>query len=145
MECLYPYNAKESENDTSLVFLLQTPKLLAWLTGDAGVDPESEIMARLAGVDVSALCQGRSVLLKVGHHGSKTSSGQEFIEFVQPDVAVISCGYHNSYGHPHAEVVERLAVFGAEVFRTDLQGAVLVEVKERRGVVVRGWRKEARK
>lgn len=145
MECLYPYHAKESDNDTSLVFLLQTPKLLAWLTGDAGIAPEAEIISRLGAVNMSALRNGKLVLLKVGHHGSKTSSSKEFIEYVQPDVAVISCGYHNSYGHPHAEVVERLAASGAEVFRTDLQGAILVEVKERRGVVARGWRKQAGK
>ncbi len=144
MECLYPYNAKESDNDTSLVFLLQTPKLLAWLTGDAGIAPEAEVMSRLDAVDMSALCAGKFVLLKVGHHGSKTSSGREFIEFVQPDAAVISCGYRNSYGHPHAEVVERLNASGAEVFRTDLQGAVVVEMKGRRGVVVRGWREVPR-
>ena len=142
MECLYPYHAKESDNDTSLVFLLQTPKLLAWLTGDAGTAPEADVISRLSTVDMDALCEDKYVLLKVGHHGSKTSSGREFIEFVKPDVAVISCGYHNSYGHPHAEVVERLAASGAEVFRTDLHGAVFVEIKERRGVVVRGWRKQ---
>ena len=141
MECLYPYHAKESDNDTSLVFLLQTPKLLVWLTGDAGIAPEAEIISCLGAVNMSALRKGKFVLLKVGHHGSKTSSSKEFIEYVQPDVAVISCGYHNSYGHPHAEVVERLAASGAEVFRTDLQGAILVEVKGRRGVVARGWRK----
>ncbi len=144
MECLYPYNAKKSDNDTSLVFLLQTPKLLAWLTGDAGIAPEAEMMSRLSAVDMSALRDDKFVLLKVGHHGSKTSSSREFIEYVQPDVAVISCGYHNSYGHPHAEVVERLDVSGAEVFRTDLHGAVLVKENGRRGVVVRGWRKQAR-
>lgn len=144
MECLYPYHAKESDNDTSLVFLLQTPKLLAWLTGDAGTAPEADVISRLGAVDMAALCGDKFVLLKVGHHGSKTSSSREFIEYVKPDVAVISCGYHNSYGHPHAEVVNRLAASGAEVFRTDLQGAVLVEVKERRDVVVRGWRKLVR-
>ena len=143
MECLYPYHAKESDNDTSLVFLLQTPKLLAWLTGDAGIAPEAEVVERLGSVDMGALFEDKFVLLKVGHHGSKTSSGETFISFVNPEVAVISCGYRNSYGHPHAEVVERLAASGAEVFRTDLQGAVLVEVKGRRGVVVRGWRKQA--
>lgn len=144
VECLYPYNAKESDNDTSLVFLLQTPKLLAWLTGDAGIAPETEIMAQLASVNMSSLYDGRTVLLKVGHHGSKTSSGEAFIEFVKPEIAVISCGYGNSYGHPHAEVVERLASSGAEVFRTDLQGAVVVSIGGCRGVIVRGWRKPVR-
>lgn len=142
MECLYPYHAKESDNDTSLVFLLQTPMLIAWLTGDAGTAPEEDVISRLNTVDMESLCEDKFVLLKVGHHGSKTSSGREFIEFVKPAAAVISCGYHNSYGHPHAEVVERLTSSGAEVFRTDLQGAILVETKGRRGVVVRGWRKQ---
>lgn len=144
-ECLSPYQAGESDNDTSLVFLLQTPNLLAWLTGDAGTASEADVISRLNSVDMDSLCKDKPVLLKVGHHGSKTSSGQEFIEFVQPDAAVISCGYHNSYGHPHDEVVERLVASGAEVFRTDLQGAISVEVKERRGVVVFGWRKSAQK
>ena len=144
IECIYPLNAKESDNDTSLVFLLQTPELFAWLTGDAGISSETEIMKRLAEVNMSALQDGKTVLLKVGHHGSKTSSGEAFIEFVKPQIAVISCGYQNSYGHPHAEVLEYLAASGTEVFRTDLQGAILVSPDNRQGVSVRGWRKQAR-
>lgn len=144
VECLYPYNAKKSDNDTSLVFLLQTPNLIAWLTGDAGIAPEAELVAGLASVNMSSLCEGKTVLLKVGHHGSKTSSGEEFIDFVKPEIAVISCGYHNSYGHPHKDVVERLSSYGAKVLRTDLQGAVVVKCRGRRGVVARGWRKQPR-
>jgi len=144
IECLYPTNAKESENDTSLVFLLQTPEVVAWLMGDAGITPEADIISRLGAVNMDALCEGKLVLLKVGHHGSQTSSGQEFLEFIQPDVAVISCGYRNSYGHPHAEVVKRLVASGAEVFRTDLQGAIVVELESSQGVLVRSWRKQAR-
>lgn len=145
MECLYPQAAKESENDTSLVFLLQTPELVAWLMGDAGIAPEAEIMAHLAAVNMEALCEGKLVLLKVGHHGSKTSSGQEFIDFVQPDIAVISCGFRNSYGHPHSGVVERLESAGAVIFRTDLQGAVVVELGRFDEPRVYDWRKEKRK
>ena len=128
IECLYPSNAKESENDTSLVLLLQTPQVVAWLMGDAGIAPEMEIMERLAAVKMDALNGGKVVVLKVGHHGSKTSSGEEFIDFVQPDISVISCGYQNSYGHPHASVVERLEMIGSRIFRTDLQGAIIVEM-----------------
>jgi len=128
LECLYPSNAKESENDTSLVFLLQTPKLLVWLMGDVGIAPEMEIMERLAAVKMDALNGGKLVVLKVGHHGSKTSSGEEFIDFIQPDISVISCGYQNSYGHPHVSVVERLENVESQVFRTDLQGAIMVEM-----------------
>ncbi len=144
IECVYPREAKESENDTSLVFLLQTPKLLVWLMGDAGIAPEADIMSRLAAVNMDTLSKGKTVLLKAGHHGSKTSSGTEFLNFVKPDIAVISCGYHNSYGHPHKEVVERFLASGAEVLRTDLQGAIVVEYSFFGELRVYGWRKRVR-
>jgi len=83
--------------------------------------------------------------LKVGHHGSKTSSGEAFLEFLQPDIAVISCGYHNIYGHPHKEVLDRLFTAGIRVFRTDLQGAVLVEPGKDNEVFARGWLENQRK
>lgn len=139
IECLYPSNAKESENDTSLVFLLQTPQVVAWLMGDAGIAPEAELMEYLAVVNVEAMSAGKIVVLKVGHHGSKTSSGEEFIEFVQPDISIISCGYENSYGHPHVSVVERLENVESQVFRTDLQGAVIVEMGKE--IKVHGYKK----
>lgn len=145
IECLYPRDARESENDTSLVFLLQTPMLLAWMMGDAGTASEAELMSKLATVNMDALRQGKTVLLKVGHHGSKTSSGEAFMNFVQPDYAVISCGYHNSYGHPHKEVVDRLLNTGVQVFRTDLQGAVVVKIGNFAKPEVRTWRKVERK
>lgn len=144
VECIYPWDAKESENDTSLVLLLQTPKLFAWLMGDAGIAPEAELMSRLTAVNMEALSAEKLVLLKVGHHGSKTSSGLAFVEFIRPDVSVISCGYHNTYGHPHGEVVERLLACGSEVFRTDLQGAIVVRLKSFDEPQVYGWRKTVR-
>ncbi len=136
IECLSPYQARQSENETSLVFLVQTPKLLAWLMGDAGADSEAAIMERLKNVDTEAVREGKLVLLKVGHHGSKTSSSEDFITFVQPDIAVISCGYQNSYGHPHNSVLERLLKVDCQVFRTDLQGAVAVKSGLREEIVV---------
>jgi len=145
VECIYPTAAKESENDTSLVFLLQTPSMLVWLMGDAGISPEKEIMQGLSAVNMEALRKDRTVLLKVGHHGSKTSSGEAFIKFLRPDIAVISCGYHNIYGHPHKEVSDRLAAAGTRVFRTDLQGAVLVEQGKNSEIRARGWLENQRK
>ncbi len=145
IECLSPSNAKESENDTSLVLLLQTPGLVAWLMGDAETGSEEKIMERLATVDMQGLCAGKLVLLKVGHHGSKTSSGKDFIQYVQPDIAVISCGYRNSYGHPHSEVLKRLEYAKSTVFRTDLQGAIVVELDSEKEIAVRGWLEKQRK
>jgi competence protein ComEC len=65
-------------------------------------------------------------VLKVGHHGSKTSSSEEFLEAVSPSVAVISAGFENSFGHPHPDVIARLAERHAAVLRTDLDGLVTV-------------------
>jgi competence protein ComEC len=63
-----------------------------------------------------------SDVLKIAHHGSKSSTNQLFLEKVNPDIAVISVGAKNSYGHPHQEVLERLSV--KQVFRTDLDGDI---------------------
>ena len=69
-----------------------------------------------------------SDILKVPHHGSQTSSSESFIAAVKPKVAVISCGKDNEYGHPHLVVLKTLFEYGAEIYRTDLQGTVMIEV-----------------
>jgi competence protein ComEC len=66
-------------------------------------------------------------VLKVGHHGSDTSSGYRFLYEVQPKYAVISVGKDNSYGHPHEEPLSRLRDAGVTLYRTDLLGAVVAE------------------
>lgn len=71
------------------------------------------------GIDISA------DVYKVAHHGSRSASTQEFLNAVHPKYAVISCGEGNSYGHPHAEVLNRLRSMGVEVFRTDEQGSII--------------------
>lgn len=135
LECLWPYSAGESENDTSLVCFLQTEHLVVWFMGDAGVEPEQKMLERLQrlGLDAKRMAEqtaGKLVVLKVGHHGSKTSSGESFIRFVSPDVAIISCGYKNRYGHPHASVLQLLEKQGSVVYRTDEVGAVSFELEE---------------
>ena len=70
-------------------------------------------------------CRGvDSDVLKVGHHGSKTSSVQEFLQAVSPDAAVIQAGRKNRYGHPNQEVLDRLSLVGAKIFRNDLDGDI---------------------
>ena len=71
-------------------------------------------------------------VLKVPHHGSRTSSTEEFLMAVQPVFAVISAGFENSYGHPHPTVVERLREHHAEVLRTDLDGLITIRTDGRR-------------
>lgn len=66
-------------------------------------------------------------VLKVAHHGSKTSSSESFLTATSPDIAVVSLGKNNSYGHPHAEVIERLKEHAKRILRTDLNGDVTIE------------------
>jgi beta-lactamase superfamily II metal-dependent hydrolase len=90
--------------DTSLLFM-----------GDA----EKEIEYRLVAEEGMGL---QSDILKVGHHGSKTSSAEVFLRAVWPEIAVISVGRKNRYGHPHQEVLDRLSAMGIQVLRTDVEG-----------------------
>jgi competence protein ComEC len=79
------------------------------------------------GIEAKLLAAGADLhadVLKVGHHGSRTSSTQAFLEAVSPSVALISAGYENSFGHPHPDVLERLSARHAAVLRTDLDGLV---------------------
>ena len=87
-------------------------------TGDLVAEQEQQVLAN--GTHVA------STVLKVGHHGSRTSSSQEFLTAVNPGWAVISCGYNNSFGHPHKEILNRLtSCTKAEILRTDQQGAIV--------------------
>ncbi len=147
LRCLSPLDAEKSENETSLVFLLESPEYSALLMGDAGIEAEGELLkngkikellreergkneADTLGDHTPILKAGHSdsrrLILKVGHHGSRTASSLEFLELVRPDVAVISCGHGNPYGHPHWSVVQTLEAVGAEVHRTDREGAVML-------------------
>ena len=104
-------------NNASAVIKITYGEVSALLTGDAEALSEREMLD--AGYDVSA------TLLKVGHHGSGTSSCKEFLEAVKPRLAVISCGKDNEYGHPHDSVLSRLSRIGARVYRTDELGTIV--------------------
>ena len=68
-------------------------------------------------------------ILKVAHHGSKYTTDEEFLNLINPKVALISCGVDNSYGHPHQELLDRLAQSGTNVYRTDISGYISVDVQ----------------
>ena len=68
----------------------------------------------------------QSTILKVGHHGSKTSTSSGFLQAVRPQYAVICVGKDNSYGHPTDEALSRLKVAGAEAYRTDEKGTIVI-------------------
>ena len=106
------------DNDRSVVVRVEYGDFSALLPGDAGEAVERRLVSEgVAPVDV----------LKVSHHGSRSASSAGFLARLRPTVAVISCGRNNHYGHPTREVLERLDAVGARVYRTDEEGAVLVE------------------
>ena len=104
-------------NQNSVVLKVTDGKVTFLLMGDAGLEAESAIMKD--GYDVNA------DILKVGHHGSRTSSGASFISAVSPAVSVIEVGAGNDYGHPHQETLERLQKV-SKVYRTDLDGTITI-------------------
>ena len=107
----------DNENDLSTIVMVYHGDNRFLFTGDAEYDEEQSLIN--GNYDLSA------DVLKLGHHGSKTSSCEEFLQAVNPEYAVISCGQDNPYGHPHESTLERLKRLNIKVFRTDEQGAVV--------------------
>jgi competence protein ComEC len=106
-------------NDDSVVVEILHGGVSFVFTGDIGSEVEETIASRFARVPVR--------ILKVPHHGSATSSSQHILDALRPDIAVISAGRGNPFGHPVASVLERYRNAGAAIYRTDLDGAVTVE------------------
>jgi len=106
-------------NNNCLVIRLVYQRARFLFTGDAEGEEEADMLA-------DPHCDLSADVLKVGHHGSRWSSTAAFLQAVHPSVGIISAGLHNTYGHPHAEVLERLRQIGAVIYRTDRQGAITV-------------------
>jgi competence protein ComEC len=107
-------------NNQSVVVKIVYGKTSLLLTGDAQLESENMMINRYRGF------MHRDIL-KCGHHGSKTSTGAEFIKLVQPKNAIISVGYKNQFKHPSPEALRRLRTVGIHISRTDQQGAVIFE------------------
>lgn len=117
---LAPGNGEyEETNDYSIVLKVVHKNTAFMFTGDAEALSEREIL------DYFGANFLKSDLLKAGHHGSTTSNTEEFVSAVSPKYAVFSCGYDNSYGHPHREVRELFEELGIEYTRTDYDGSVV--------------------
>ena len=112
------------KNNDSLVLRICYGRHSFLLTGDVERQIEREML--------NANELQHSDVLKVAHHGSRTSSTQEFLDAVSPAFAVISDGFENSYGHPHAAVIERLEQHHAAILRTDQQGLTTIRSDGRR-------------
>lgn len=109
MDVLFADEIADDNNDASIVLKITYDDISFLLTGDAGIHVEKMMIEN---VDVKA------TVLKVGHHGSNTSSSQKFFEAVQPEMAVLSYGQDNKYGHPHYEVTSGLQQLGSEIYGT---------------------------
>jgi competence protein ComEC len=112
------YTAAKLGNNDSMAFRVSFGSRSFLLTGDMERPMEAKLLAE-------GLAEHADVL-KVGHHGSKTSSIAPFLDAVSPEVAIVSAGYENSFGHPHPDVIKRLEARHAAILRTDLDGLVTV-------------------
>ena len=117
IEVLGPLREYKDFNNNSIVLKVNAGETAFLFTGDAEETAEKDILQ--ADYDLQA------DVLKVGHHGSSTSSSQAFLQAVKPKYAVISVGVGNSYHHPEEEALQRLQSIGAEIYRTDLQGNIV--------------------
>ena len=115
-----PMNVQADINEQGLTVLAEIGDFSALLIGDMGEDSERALLRREKLSEVE--------LLVVGHHGASTSSGEEFLNVIKPELAVISVGEYNRYGHPGEDVLQRLENVGAEIYRTDLHGTVVVDI-----------------
>ena len=126
LTCVGPMGSEyDNLNDYSLVARLDVGGSSFLFTGDCEAECEQEMIDAGMDLDVD--------VLKVGHHGSSTSSSEAFLDAVSPEVAVISCGADNEYGHPHDETLEKLNAVGCDVLRTDLNGDITISTDGKNG------------
>ena len=109
----------DNENDNSNVIYTELNGYKFMFMGDASTNTEKEILSKYNLPDID--------VLKVGHHGSKTSSSKEFIDKINPEHSIISVGKNNRYGHPNKEVLENLN--NSKTYRTDEEGSIMFKIK----------------
>ena len=109
----------DNENDNSNVIYTELNGYKFMFMGDASITTEKEILSKYNLPDID--------ILKVGHHGSKTSSNKEFIDEINPKYSIISVGKNNRYGHPNKEVLDNLK--DSKIYRTDEDGSIMFKIK----------------
>ena len=121
LDNLYFLQTKEydNENDNSNVIYTELNGYKFMFMGDASITSEKAILNKYKLPDID--------VLKVGHHGSKTSSSKDFINEINPKYSIISVGKNNRYGHPNKEVIENLN--NSKIYRTDKDGSILFKIK----------------
>ena len=119
---LYFLQTKEydNENDNSNVIYIELDGYKFMFMGDSGIEKEKDILDKYNISDID--------VLKVGHHGSKTSSDKKFIDEIKPKYSIISVGKNNRYGHPNKEVLDTLN--DSKIYRTDQDGSIMFKIKK---------------
>ena len=115
----------DNENDNSNVIYFSYNKFKMLLMGDAGVEVEEDLLKKYSINNIN--------VLKVGHHGSKTSTSKKFIENINPQFAVISVGKNNRYGHPNNEVLDYLS--RSKIYRTDVDGSIIFKINKNKIII----------
>lgn len=118
---LHPAELGDDTNNNSVILHLSYGNVDFLFTGDAEAEAEGEMMIR------SSVPVPEVEILKVGHHGSRTSSSEAFLDIAQPEVAIYMAGEDNRYGHPHAETLAALKAIGAVIYGTDNRGDIVVK------------------
>jgi competence protein ComEC len=113
------WERRRVRNDDSVVVEIVYRDVAVLLTGDISAEVERAILPRVT--------RAETRILKIAHHGSRTSSSFEFLSEWRPQWALISAGRGNTFGHPAPEVLQRLEAIGARVLRTDLHGEITIE------------------
>ncbi len=122
--------AYAAENNRSLVVQIRSKDGIFLFTGDIGIEAERDILRNMRGM--------KTDLIKVPHHGSKSSSSEDFVSQTRPEVAVVTVGRGNQYRHPSDEVLARYVKIGALICRTDIDGAVTIAVNKGK-LAVQRW------
>lgn len=134
IEPIWPVTKKsistDDPNENNMVYMINYRDIRIMVTGDLLESDELDMLQYYRGTD-----KLRCDILKVAHHGSHTSSCEAFLDAASPKIAVIQAGRNNMYGHPHQETLDKLGERGIEVFRTDLDGAVGIDIG-RHGITV---------
>ena len=135
IRCLYDGTQIQDMDDNNASMVLEVTYLntKCLFTGDLGIEGEKVLLPKL--VDEYRI-------LKVAHHGSKNSSSQEFLDRISPEIALISCGKENRYGHPHKETCDRLLNVECKIYKTSFDGELSM-IFERDRILVRTFQKMA--
>ena len=125
IDFISPLKAYDSSNNNSLVFKLTISNLSILFTGDIEKEVENDLLKH----DINLLTAN---ILKVPHHGSKTSSTSAFIDAVNPMYAIISVGESNKYSFPHPDIIHRYTMRGIQIYRTDLHGTIVLTYQQKK-------------